>query len=81
MTINQTDAPANSVYQMNRDLAEAELHLVYAEGQVTLNGRARRTVEALETLGKVEVDWDLVLHGNGRATERIVVRPPFGSVI
>lgn len=56
------------------------LDRVRADGQVVLNGRARRTVEALERAGLVEVEWDLVLHGGGRATERIVVRPPFGSV-
>lgn len=44
-------------------------------GQRIYNGRARRTVKALEDAGLVAVDWDLILHGNGRATERVTVTP------
>lgn len=42
-------------------------------GPHVYTGRARKPVEALEKLGLVTVDWDLVLHAIGGATWRITV--------
>lgn len=41
-----------------------------AGGTKTYNGRARKTLEALEAAGLVEYDYELDAHANGRYTER-----------
>ena len=51
---------------------------VEATGEVRQNGRARRTVEALEAAGLIEYDYDLVPHADGCGisfTELFIIRP------
>jgi hypothetical protein len=52
----------------------ALLARVRAEGEVRLNGRARRTVEALEAAGLVTYEYDLQPSA-GAWTELFIVRP------
>jgi len=55
---------------------ERMLKEVRAAGTRTYNGRARRTVTALEEAGLVEVEYDLVPHAKGNGisfTERFIV--------
>lgn len=54
------------------------LERVRERGSVVLNGRARRTVEALENAGLVDVHWEIRLRIKGyatEATEKITVTP------
>ena len=56
----------------------ALLARVRAEGVVVLNGRARRTVQALRDAGLVAVSFDLVPHASGSGigfTEEFTLRP------
>jgi hypothetical protein len=51
---------------------------VRADGERVYNGRARRTIEALEKAGLVTVEWDTAPHAKDSGmelTERITVRP------
>lgn len=55
----------------------AMLSEVRAAGKKVYNGRARRTIEALEAAGFITVDWDMIpcVKGNGMdLRERITVR-------
>lgn len=57
---------------------QALLARVQATGQVVQNGRARRTVEALQAAGLVDVDHDLIPHADGSGisfTEQFTIRP------
>lgn len=56
----------------------AMLRQVRAAGQKVYNGRARRTIAALESAGLVSVDWDMRPQAKGSGmelTEKITVRP------
>lgn len=62
---------------------ERMLALVRAEGRVVQNGRARRTIEALENAGLVDVNWDMDLVTKGNGTQglwRITVTRLCGSL-
>lgn len=48
---------------------------VRESGRRIYNGRARRTVQALEAAGLVKVEYDLNPHRNGSWTERLTVTP------
>jgi hypothetical protein len=48
-------------------------------GTRSYNGRARRTLEALEQAGLVEYDYELVPHADGVYTERFTVTPVEGA--
>jgi hypothetical protein len=67
------------------DLTAAQLRLlerVRAAGVLVFNGRARRTVKALESAGLVTADWDVhfAVKGNGvQPLWRITVRPTEGG--
>jgi len=57
---------------------EALLSRVRAAGVLVQNGRARRTVEALERAGLVTVEYDQVAHATGNGisiSERFTMRP------
>lgn len=61
-----------------RPLTEPQKRLlerVRREGVVTMNGRARKTVQALAKHGLIEYEFDLVPHWNGRYTELFIVKP------
>ena len=54
------------------------LDAVRAAGALTFNGRHRATIEALERLGLVVVDWGVRFHAHGRGmrvTDKTTVRP------
>lgn len=51
------------------------LERVRKAGVLLQNGRARKTIEALERAGLVEYDYELVPHWDGRYTELFTVRP------
>ena len=44
-------------------------------GEMKYNGRARRTIEALERAGLVEYDFELIPHAIGSWGEQFTVRP------
>lgn len=51
------------------------LEKVRRDGVRIFNGRARKTIEALEKAGLVTVEWDLDIRAGGSSAWRITVRP------
>jgi hypothetical protein len=54
---------------------ERLLDRIVMNGELTQNGRARRTVEALERAGLVEYNFELVPHALGSWTELFTLTP------